>query len=147
MSKYMMGQSNHTIDPKGRLIVPIRLREALGMSFVLCYGQDHNLKVYPMDVWENFTQELESLPSSNQKVRKYKHFFLGSAAICEPDGQFRIVIPQELRKYAGIEKELVIVGDGTTAEIWSKEGWEAYNSPESMDIDELSEFISENYNF
>ncbi len=147
MSKYMMGQSNHNIDPKGRLIVPTRLRDALGMRFVMCRGMDHNINVYPMEEWEKFSERLNSLSVSDKAARQFKTFFQGTAAECEPDGQFRIVIPQNLREHAGIDKELVIVGNGTTAEIWSKDAWDKFNSPEEMDINDIAAVISEKYGF
>ncbi|MGN0435088.1 MAG: division/cell wall cluster transcriptional repressor MraZ [Wujia sp.] len=145
MTKSMKGQSNHNLDAKGRLIVPARLRESLGVSFVLCQGMDHNIYAYPEEEWDKFSEKLNSLPISDVNARKFKTFFQGSANECEVDGQFRIVIPQTLRKWAGIDKEVVMVGNGSIAEIWDKSAWDKYNSVEEMDINEISMDMSVKY--
>lgn len=142
MTKGMKGQSNHNLDSKGRLIIPARLREGLGDSFVLCRGMDKNIYAYPSDEWETFSEKLNALPVSNANARKFKLFFQGSACDCEVDGQFRIVIPQALREFAGISKEVVMVGNGSVAEIWDKDAWDKYNSVDEMDIDAISEDMS-----
>ncbi|MGN0152100.1 MAG: division/cell wall cluster transcriptional repressor MraZ [Wujia sp.] len=141
----MKGQSNHNLDAKGRLIIPARLRDGLGSSFVLCRGMDKNIYAYPAEEWENFSDKLNALPVSDKNARKFKEFFQGSASDCEVDGQFRIVIPQNLREWAGIDKEVVLVGNGATAEIWDKAAWEKYNSVEEMDIDAISMDMSAKY--
>lgn len=143
--KGMKGQSNHNLDAKGRLIIPSRLRDGLGSKFVLCKGMDKNIYAYPEEEWEKFSDKLNSLPISDKNARKFQNFFQGSATECEVDGQFRIVIPQLLRTWAGIDKEVVLVGNGTTVEIWDKDAWEKYNSVDEMDIDEISMDMSAKY--
>ena len=142
--KGMKGQSNHNLDAKGRLIIPSRLRDGLGSKFVLCKGMDKNIYAYPEEEWEKFSDKLNSLPISDKNARKFQNFFQGSATECEVDGQFRIVIPQLLRTWAGIDKEVVLVGNGTTVEIWDKDAWDKYNSVDEMDIDEISMDMSAN---
>ena len=141
----MKGQSNHNLDAKGRLIIPSRLRDGLGSKFVLCKGMDKNIYAYPEEEWEKFSDKLNSLPISDKNARKFQNFFQGSATECEVDGQFRIVIPQLLRTWAGIDKEVVLVGNGTTVEIWDKDAWDKYNSVDEMDIDEISMDMSAKY--
>lgn len=145
MTMGMMGESNHNLDAKGRLIIPARFRESLGDNFVLCHGMDENIYVYPQDEWEKFSAKLNALPISNIKARQFRLFFQGSATPCEVDGQYRIVIPQKLRNDAHIDKEVVMVGNGAIAEIWDKAAWEKFNSPENMDINEIATEISESF--
>lgn len=145
MKKGMKGESNHNLDAKGRLIIPARLRDGLGSNFVLCKGMDHNLYAYPEEEWEKFSEKLNALPVSDPKARKFKTFFQGSAIDCEVDAQFRIVIPQSLRPWANIEKEIVLVGNGSIAEVWDKQSWEKFNSDEELDINEISMDMSEKY--
>lgn len=145
MTKGMKGQSNHNLDAKGRLIIPARLRDGLGDNFVLCRGMDKNLYAYPEEEWEQFSQKLNALPVSDPSARQFKSFFQGSATDCEVDGQFRIVIPQTLRTYAGIDKEVVMVGNGSIAEIWDKEAWERYSDTSDMDINVISMDVSTKY--
>lgn len=140
-----MGQSNHNLDAKGRLIIPARLRDGLGSSFVLCRGMDHNISAYPQEEWEKFSDKLNSLPISDKNARRWRKFFQSSANECEVDGQFRIVIPQTLREWAGIDKEVVLVGNGATAEIWDKSTWDRYDSDDEMDIDAISMDMSSKY--
>ncbi len=145
MTKGMKGNSYHNLDSKGRLIIPARFRESLGASFVMCHGMDGNIYVYPNDEWETFSEKLNALPLTYPMGRKLQTFFLGSAYDCEVDGQFRVVIPQVLRDDAKIEKEVVMVGNGATAQIWSKDAWDKFNSVENMDIDAIAAEVSQNF--
>lgn len=145
MTKGMKGQSNHSLDSKGRLIIPSRLRDGLGSSFVLCKGMDKNIYAYPAVEWEKFSDKLNALPLSDKDARKFKRFFQGSACDCELDGNSRIVIPQALREWAGIDKEVVMVGNGAVAEIWNVDRWNENNDFDEGDIDDISADVSEKY--
>ncbi len=145
MTKGMKGQSNHNLDSKGRLIIPARLRDGLGANFVLCKGMDNNIYAYPGEEWDRFSEKLNALPVSDIKARQFKRFFQGSANDCEVDGQFRIVIPQSLREWAGIDKEVVMVGNGSIAEIWDKNTWDKCNSEDEIDINDISLDMSAKY--
>ena len=145
MTKGMKGQSNHSLDSKGRLIIPSRLRDGLGNSFVLCKGMDKNIYAYPSAEWEKFSEKLNTLPVSDSGARKFKRFFQGSANDCEMDGQFRIVIPQGLREWAGIDKEVIMVGNGAIAEIWNIDRWNEFNSEDEDNIDDIAFDMSEKY--
>ena len=119
-----MGEYNHTIDPKGRLIIPAKFREALGDEFVVTKGLDGCLFVYANTEWNNFEEKLRTLPLTNKNARQFTRFFLAGAAACEVDKQGRILIPQVLREFAKLEKDVVLVGVASRIEIWSKEVWE-----------------------
>lgn len=128
----MTGTYEHSIDAKGRLFIPAKLREELGVTFYLAMGVDACLAIYPQSTWDRFTEKFASLPMSQSK--KMRPLF-ANAAKCELDSQGRIVIPQALRKYAGLEKNTVIIGVNDRAEIWAADKWyeeEEEVTPEMM---------------
>ena len=135
-----MGEYNHTIDAKGRLIVPSKFREALGEEFVVTKGLDGCLFVYDNNEWTAFEEKLKALPLMNKESRKFVRFFLAGAANVEVDKQGRILIPSKLRMAAGLEKEVVFVGVLSKIEIWSKERWEKNDCYDNMD--EVAEHMS-----
>ena len=123
----MTGTYEHSIDAKSRLFIPAKLREELGTTFYLTMGIDACLAVYPMETWAVFTEKFASLPMSQSKAMRP---LFANAAKCELDSQGRIVIPQKLRKYAGLEKEVVILGVNDRAEIWAADTWRAREEEE-----------------
>ena len=126
------GTYEHGIDAKGRLFIPAKLREELGVTFYLAMGVDACLAIYPQSTWDRFTEKFSSLPMSQSKAMRP---LFANAAKCELDSQGRIVIPQKLRKYAGLDKDVVIIGVNDRAEIWSAEAWQAQEeemTPEKM---------------
>ena len=135
-----MGEYNHTIDEKGRIIIPSKFRELLGDSFVVTQGLDGCLFVYPNEDWENFVEGLKKLPG-NKEARQLQRYFMAGAALCEVDKQGRILIPQKLRQQAGLLKDVVFVGVLSKIEIWSKERWEENDGYDNMD--EIAEHMSE----
>lgn len=135
-----MGEYNHTIDAKGRIIIPSKFREALGDEFVVTLGLDGCLFVYPNDEWMNFVAQLKNLPGSKE-ARQMQRYFMAGAATCEVDKQGRILIPNKLREHAGLEKDIVFVGVLSKIEIWSKERWESNNDYDNMD--QIAEHMSE----
>ena len=145
MSMGMIGESNHGLDAKGRLIIPIRFRQELGDKFVLCNGMDHNIDVYPEAEWTKFAEKLAALQKSNFQARHLRDFYAGSAVVCEMDSQYRIVIPQKLREYVGIDREVVMIGHTDTVAIWDKAAWDKISSPEEIDLKEIAE-IGELFN-
>ena len=118
-----MSEYNHTLDTKGRLIIPAKFREVLGEEFVISKGMDGCLFVYANDDWNAFEQKLTSLPLINKEARQFARFFLAGAATVEVDKQGRILVPGNLRDFAGLEKDVVLVGVASRIEIWSKEEW------------------------
>lgn len=128
-----MGEYNHTIDSKGRLIIPSKFREDLGQEFVITKGLDGCLFVFPRNEWEAFEGKLRSLPLIHKSARKFSRFFLAGATTCELDRQGRILVPGTLREFAGMDKEVVLTGMLDRIEVWSKEKWNENNSYEDMD--------------
>ena len=121
------GTYEHSIDSKGRLFIPAKLREELGVTFYLAMGVDECLAIYPQETWNRFTEKFASLPMSQSAAMRP---LFANASKCELDSQGRIVIPQKLRKYAGLEKDAVIIGVNDRAEIWSAETWNAREEEE-----------------
>ena len=132
-----MGEYNHTIDTKGRLIVPSKFREALGDEFVVTKGWDGCLFVYAIDDWKVFEEKLASLPLINVEARQFARYFLSGAQYVTVDKQGRILMPQDLREFAGLEKDVVLAGMGGRIEIWSLDKWNENN--EQVDINKISE--------
>ncbi|WFR55006.1 division/cell wall cluster transcriptional repressor MraZ [Anaerocolumna sp. AGMB13025] len=135
-----MGEYNHTIDTKGRIIIPSKFRDALGDEFVVTQGLDGCLFVYPNEEWMNFVTQLKNLPGSKE-ARQLQRYFMAGAATCEVDKQGRILIPNKLREQAGLEKDIVFVGVLSKIEIWSKDKWESNNDYD--DMDQIAEHMSE----
>ena len=134
-----MGEYNHTIDAKGRLIVPAKFREILGDNFIVTKGLDGCLFVYPNDEWTRFEEKLKSLPLTNKNARQFTRFFLAGAAACGVDKQGRILLPQVLREFASLEKDVVLVGVASRIEIWSRERWDESMNTYDGDMDEVAE--------
>ena len=132
----LTGEFQNNLDAKGRLIVPSKLKEALGEQFVITKGVERCLLVYPMKSWEVMEETRAGLDFFDPAARKFERYFFGSAETCEVDKQGRVLIPQTLRKFAGIEKEVYTIGTGTKLEIWNKEEYERYMDdnyePESL---------------
>ena len=136
-----MGEYNHTIDAKGRLIIPSKFREALGDTFVVTKGLDGCLFVYDNEEWNVFEEKLKSLPLINKDARKFVRFFLAGAAEAEVDKQGRILVPNVLREFAQLNKDVVLVGVASRIEIWSKERFEGIAAYD--DMDEIAEHMAE----
>ena len=134
-----MGEYNHTIDAKGRLIVPVKFREILGDNFIVTKGLDGCLFVYPNDEWTRFEEKLKGLPLTNKNARQFTRFFLAGAAACEVDKQGRILLPQVLREVASLEKDVVLVGVASRIELWSRERWDESMNTYDGDMDEVAE--------
>lgn len=134
-----MGEYNHTVDAKGRLIIPAKFREALGDEFVVTKGLDGCLFVYSSESWQAFEEKLQQLPLTSKNARQFTRFFLAGAAACELDKQGRILLPQVLREFSQLEKEVVLVGVANRVEIWSKERWQASMQDYDDDMDEIAE--------
>ena len=136
-----IGEYSHTIDAKGRLIVPSRFREQLGDEFVVTKGLDGCLFVYENSEWKSFEEKLKELPMSHRDTRKFARFFLAGASQVEVDKQGRILIPAKLRKSAGLEKDLVFVGMINRVEIWDKDTFEAQTLGSEMSMEEAMDAL------
>ena len=135
MIPVFMGEFNHTIDAKGRLIIPSRFREELGQEFVMTKGLDGCLFVYTEEEWAAFDSKLQSLPLINKGTRQLNRFFHAGVTVVEPDKQGRVLIPATLREYAALDKDVCLVGMGNKIEVWSKERWETNVNSIGDDID------------
>lgn len=138
-----MGTYNNSIDAKNRLIVPSKHRDQLGGRCVLTRGMDKCLYIYSMAEWEKQMDKIEALPESDPKVRAFIRHFCANAVDCEFDKQGRIVIPAELKEYAGIDKELVTMGAMRKIEVWSKEVWDSPDNENKMDSEEFAESLAQ----
>ena len=145
-----VGKYNNSIDSKSRVIVPAKFRDELEGRCIIAKSLDKCLTIYPLAQWEKFVEEkLEILPAGNPQARKLKRHFYSSAAECDVDKQGRLTIPQELKEYAGIEKELITVGSDKTIEVWSREHWEDELDPDTGELMNASEVAEsmEQYGF
>ncbi|NPV52914.1 MAG: division/cell wall cluster transcriptional repressor MraZ [Firmicutes bacterium] len=129
----------HTIDAKGRLIMPAKFREELGERFIATKGLDTCLFVFPLSEWENQERELRNLPLARSDARAYSRLFFSSAAECEFDRQGRIMIPAHLREYAKLEKDVVIIGVSARIEIWNEPIWREYSKKAEESYEEIAE--------
>ena len=136
-----MGEYNHTIDPKGRLIIPSKFRESLGDEFVVTKGLDGCLFVYDTKEWTVFEEKLKSLPITNKDARQFVRFFLAGAASVEVDKQGRNLIPAVLRDFAALEKDVALIGVGNRVEVWSKERWN--EAADYQDVEGIAEHMAD----
>ena len=134
-----VGKYNNSIDSTFRLIVPARFREELRGKCIIAKALDKCLTIYTIEEWKKFVDKLDELPTSNPASRRVKRHFFSSAAECDIDKQGRLTIPQELREYAGITKDLITVGSNRVIEVWSRENWEAELDPETGELMDASE--------
>ena len=135
----LIGEYEHSLDVKGRLIMPSKIREDIGEKFIITKGLDRCLFGFSKNEWNNFEEKLKTLPLTNKNARDFVRFFLSGAIECEIDKQGRFLIASNLREYAELEKEAVITGVGTRIEIWNKDKWKAYNSEENLSADQIAE--------
>ncbi|WP_205135628.1 division/cell wall cluster transcriptional repressor MraZ [Virgibacillus halotolerans] len=134
-----MGEFQHNIDTKGRIIVPSKFRDELGENFVVTRGLDKCLFAYPMDEWRNLELKLKKLPLTKKDARAFTRFFFSGAVECEVDKQGRINLPQPLRNYAVLEKECVVIGVSDRIEIWAIDKWEDYFNESEESFAEIAE--------
>ena len=134
-----IGEYEHSVDVKGRLIMPSKLREELGETFVITKGLDGCLFAYSKTEWKVFEEKLRALPLSNKNARDFTRFFLAGAMEGEIDKQGRFLITSNLREFAGLEKEVVIIGVNTRIEIWNKEKWKSYSDTGNQNVDDIAE--------
>ncbi|MBT2697726.1 division/cell wall cluster transcriptional repressor MraZ [Bacillus sp. ISL-40] len=134
-----MGEYHHSIDNKGRMIVPSKFRDDLGEMFIITRGLDQCLFGYPISEWELIEEKLKGLPLTKKDARAFTRFFFSGATESELDKQGRINIPAPLLQYAKLEKECVILGVSNRIEIWSKQIWEDYFSQSEESFAEIAE--------
>ena len=134
-----MGEYRHTVDSKGRLIIPAKFRDELGARFVVTRGMDGCLFGYPLTEWNNLEEKLRQLPLTKKNARAFVRFFYSAATECEFDKQGRINIPKTLRTHAALDKKCVVVGVSNRFEIWSEERWNEFSDDVEENFDEIAE--------
>lgn len=134
-----MGEYHHTIDEKGRLIIPSKFRDGLGESFIITRGIEKCLFVYSLDSWKKITNKLESLPFTKKDARQFVRFFLSGATTAEFDKQGRVNITSPLISYANLVKDCVVIGTGDRLEIWSEEDWNAFFDSAADNMSDIAE--------
>jgi len=134
-----MGEYHHSLDPKGRLFLPAKFREDLGDKFIATKGLDGCLFVYTKEEWAILENKLKQLPLAKPEARAFLRFFFAGAAELESDKQGRVLIPNNLREHAQLDKDAVIVGVSSRVEIWSRQVWEDYNKKISPTVAQIAE--------
>jgi len=136
-----MGEYQHSLDAKGRIIVPAKFRDPLGGQCVVTRGLDQCLFLYPPAEWATMEEKLKTLPLTQRDARAFVRFFFSGATDVELDKQGRIMIPAALRDYAGLTKDVVVIGVSTRVELWSKENWERYVAEAESSFESIAEKI------
>ena len=139
----LIGEFEHSIDTKGRLVLPAKIKDDLGKEFIVTKGLDGCLFGYSLAEWNKFEEKLKTLPLTNKITRDFVRFFLSGAVEEETDKQGRFLLPANLREYASLSKDAVIIGVGTRIEIWDKKKWNEYNSEENLSVDKIAEKMTE----
>lgn len=139
----LIGEYRHNIDDKGRIIIPAKFREEIGMKFVVTRGLDGCLFVYSMDNWNKIVSKLQTLPFTKKDARTFMRFFLSGATVCEFDKQGRINLSNSLILYAGIQKECTIIGVNDRLEIWASEKLDAIMEENELNFSDIAENLFE----
>jgi len=136
-----MGEYQHSLDEKGRITVPAKFREGLGERCVVTRGLDQCLFLYPLAEWRAVEEKLRKLPMTQRDARAFTRFFFSGATDVELDKQGRIMLPANLREYAKLVKDVVIIGVSTRVELWAKEVWEEYMHEAAASFEAIAEKI------
>lgn len=135
----LMGEYIHTLDTKGRLILPAKFRDELGQRFIATKGLDDCLFVYAKDEWAILEEKLKRLPLGKPEARAFVRFFFSGAAEVECDKQGRVLIPNNLREHAKLDKDVIVIGVSNRIEIWDKELWAVYNEQIAPTVAQVAE--------
>jgi len=134
-----IGEYHHTIDEKGRIIIPVKFREELGNNFIITRGIENCLFVYSEENWAKITNKLNSLPFTKKDARTFNRFFMSGATSVELDKQGRVNISKPLIDYASLLKDCVIIGTGDRLEVWSQESWESFFDSTKDSMSDIAE--------
>lgn len=138
-----IGEYQHSLDSKNRITMPSKFREELGDSFVMTKGMDDCLFIYSINEWKIVENKLKSLPMTSKDARAFIRFFFAGASECEIDKQGRVLIPTNLKEYAKIEKDTVVIGVSTRIEIWSLDEWNRFNNDANISYEDVAEKMSQ----
>jgi len=139
----LLGEYQHSVDEKGRLTIPSRLREGLGERFVVTKGLDSCLFVYPLAEWNALETKLRALPLTRPEARSVVRLFFSGAIECELDRQGRILLPPNLRSHARLVKDAYIIGVSNRVEIWDKETWEEYSQQAAASFEQAAAHLDD----
>ncbi|MFA6365339.1 MAG: division/cell wall cluster transcriptional repressor MraZ [Candidatus Paceibacterota bacterium] len=139
----LLGEFKHNVDEKGRLAVPSKFRDLLASGAIITRGLDHCLFVFGLSEWENLAKKLISLPLAQANSRAFARLMLAGAMDVKVDVQGRILVPDYLREYAGLKKQVVVAGLYNRIEIWDAEKWEEYKAKTESASDEIAEKLGE----
>ena len=134
-----LGTYSPRLDTKGRIILPAKFREELSAGLVLTRGQERCLYVFSAEEFERIHEQMRSAPLSSRQARDYMRVFLSGASDEVPDKQGRVTIPAALREYARLDRELVVIGAGSRAEIWDAQAWDEYLARTESEFAQLDE--------
>ncbi|MDD3114694.1 MAG: division/cell wall cluster transcriptional repressor MraZ [Anaerovibrio sp.] len=137
----LMGEYMHSIDAKGRVILPADFRSELGESFIITKGLDNCLFIYTTQEWEALSVKLKQLPLAKAEARAFVRFFFSGARQLECDRQGRFLVPANLRLHAKLQKEVVLIGISSRIELWSKEEWLRYNEEINPSVSSIAETL------
>ncbi|WP_297963262.1 division/cell wall cluster transcriptional repressor MraZ [uncultured Anaerovibrio sp.] len=139
----LMGEYNHSLDAKGRVILPADFRSEMGDSFIITKGLDSCLFIYPQSEWEQLSVKLRQLPLAKTEARAFVRFFFAGARQVELDKQGRFLIPATLRQHAALKKDAVLIGVSNRIEVWSKDEWLKYNEEITPSVSAIAETLAE----
>lgn len=139
----LIGEYEHSLDEKGRLIMPAKLRDDMGDKFIITAGLDGCLFGFSLLEWSKFEEKLKALPITNKNARTFVRFFLSGATECELDKQGRFLITSKLREGAELGKDVTIIGAGTRIEIWNREKWKKQTTEENLSLEEIEQNMAE----
>lgn len=134
-----MGEYNNKLDTKGRMIIPSKFRETLNEEFIITRGLDNCLFGYTYDEWRRIEEKMKNLPLTKRDARKFMRMFFSGATAVEVDKQGRINIPENLRTYAGLEKECTVIGVSNRIEIWDTGTWESFYTDSEDNFEDIAE--------
>lgn len=138
-----IGEYTHTIDEKRRLAIPSKFRRALGKKAVITRGLENCLVLYPLNEWQALAEKLASLPTSRGEARSFTRLMLAGAMDTALDNLGRILIPDYLKKYAALEKNVAIIGLGNRIEVWDEKRWQEYKTKTETKVEDIAEHLEE----
>ncbi|WP_277212879.1 division/cell wall cluster transcriptional repressor MraZ [Isoptericola croceus] len=137
----LLGTYTPRLDEKGRLILPAKFRARLAAGLVMTRGQERCLFLLPMDEFSRMYDQVRQAPVTSRQARDYLRVFLSGASDEVPDKQGRVVIPAALREYAGLDRDVAVIGAGTRVEVWDAQAWETYLAEQESSYSDVAEEI------
>lgn len=139
----LIGEYKHIIDNKKRLAIPSKLRRELGAKAVITKGLDNSLWIFPLSQWNKLVEKLSQLPLGQRDTRGFSRLMLAGASEVKLDGLGRILVPDYLKQYAGLKKNVIIAGVYNRLEIWDENKWNVFKQSSEKEIDNMAERLGE----